>query len=126
MAFERDGYKGNTNLRGIHEEIPMTEEQVIEYAKCASSIEYFLRNYAKIISLDDGIVKFDPYPYQLRITKALKTNRKILVKLFRQSGKCHCSDTKYTIRNKHTGEIMEITAEDFHKMQNEKRNLHQT
>lgn len=83
----RPGYNGNPFLKQIGEQIEFTDEQMIEYARCAVSVEYFLENYANIISLDDGIVKFKPFPYQKRILKALKNNRKVLVKLFRQSGK---------------------------------------
>lgn len=81
------GYNGNPFLKQIGEQIEFTHEQKSEYAKCAVSVEYFLENYANIISLDDGIVKFKPFAYQKRILKALKNNRKVLVKLFRQSGK---------------------------------------
>lgn len=87
MTNFKSGYNGNPFLKQVGEEIEFTPEQMSEYAKCATSVEYFLENYANIISLDDGIVKFKPFAYQKRILKALKNNRKVLVKLFRQSGK---------------------------------------
>ncbi|HET8686123.1 MAG TPA: terminase family protein, partial [Methanosarcina sp.] len=88
MAYNKKiGYNGNPYLKQAGEIIEFSMEQAQEYAKCANSIEYFLENYAKIVSLDDGIVNFKPFPYQKRILKALKKNRKVLVKLFRQSGK---------------------------------------
>lgn len=87
MAFETNGYNGNPNLKQIGEIIEYTPEQIQEYIKCSESVEYFLENYAKIVSLDDGIVPFKPFPYQKRILKSLATNRKLLVKLFRQAGK---------------------------------------
>lgn len=83
----RPGYNGNAFLKQIGEVIEFTPEQMVEYARCEESVEYFLENYANIISLDDGIVKFKPFAYQKRILKALEGNRKILVKLFRQAGK---------------------------------------
>jgi hypothetical protein len=38
----------------------------------------------------------------------------------RQQGKCHSGDTKYKIKNKKTGEILYVTAEEFHKMHMQK------
>lgn len=85
--MNKTGYNGNPFLKQVGEVVEYTPEQKEEYKKCARSVEYFLENYAKIISLDDGIVNFKPFEYQKRILKALKNNRKVLVKLFRQSGK---------------------------------------
>lgn len=87
MAFEREGFGGNPRLRKAGEEIPMTEEQIKEYAKCKVSVEYFLENYAKIISLDHGEVYFKPFKFQRKALRLFQKNRKVLVKLFRQAGK---------------------------------------
>jgi len=87
MTDFKSGYNGNANLKQVGEVIEFTPEQVAEYVKCESDVEYFLEKYAKIVSLDDGVVPFKPFPYQKRILKALAVNRKILVKLFRQGGK---------------------------------------
>lgn len=89
MAVQKKdtGYQGNAFLKKVGEVIEFTADQESEYAKCSESVEYFLENYAKIISLDDGIVKFKPFPYQKKILNAIQGNRKVLVKLFRQSGK---------------------------------------
>lgn len=65
----------------------MTEEQIREYAKCKTSVEYFLENYAKIISLDKGEVHFKPFKFQRKALRLIQKNRKVLVKLFRQAGK---------------------------------------
>ena len=64
-----------------------TSEQVREYVKCAQDPIYFIKNYAKIVSLDEGIVNFDPFPYQERMISAIHTNKNTLGKLFRQAGK---------------------------------------
>lgn len=87
MAFEKEGFGGNPRLRRAGEEIPMTEEQVKEYAKCKLSVEYFLENYAKIISLDHGEVFFKPFKFQRKALRIFQKNRRVLVRLFRQAGK---------------------------------------
>ena len=55
------GYLGNPNLKQIGEQIDFTQEQVVEYAKCAKDPIYFLENYAKIVVLGKGAVPFRPF-----------------------------------------------------------------
>jgi hypothetical protein len=57
-------YKANPLLKQRGVEIPYTKEQIKEVIKCSQDPEYFLYNYIKVISLDDGIVPFHPYPFQ--------------------------------------------------------------
>ena len=109
-------YLGNPSLKAANVVVEFTLDQAKEYAKCSVDPIYFIENYCKIVS-DDGEILFKMYPYQKRIVKAIHDNKKIVTKLPRQSGKCHYKDTNYTIRNNTTGEILEITAEEFHKMQ---------
>ena len=118
MADFNKGYNGNPFLKQVGEEIEFTPEQAQEYEKCYNSVEYFLENYAKIVSLDDGIVNFKPFEYQKRILNSLKDHRKVLVKLFRQSGKCVFSEAKYKVRDKKSGQILELTAKEFHDLTN--------
>lgn len=80
-------YNNNKNLKAAGVQVPFTQEQVHEYVKCAKDPLYFIRNYAKIVSLDDGIVPFIPFPYQERIIDAIHNNKNTLGKLFRQAGK---------------------------------------
>ena len=48
---------------------------------------YFVEKYAKIISLDKGLVPFELYPYQAKMFKQFDTNRFNVVLACRQSGK---------------------------------------
>lgn len=80
-------YNNNPHLKAAGVQLQFTEEQVSEYLKCAEDPLYFIENYAKVVSLDKGIVPFTPYPYQRRIIKSIHENRNTIVKLFRQSGK---------------------------------------
>ena len=48
---------------------------------------YFVENYVKVISLDDGMVPFVLYPYQKDMFKQFQENRFNVVLACRQSGK---------------------------------------
>ena len=80
-------YNKNLNLKAAGVPVPFTQDQVQEYVKCARDPLYFIRNYAKIVSLDHGIVSFIPFAYQERMIEAMHTNKNTLGKLFRQAGK---------------------------------------
>lgn len=80
-------YNNNKNLKAAGVPVPFTQDQVQEYVRCSRDPLYFIRNYAKIVSLDKGVVSFDPFPYQERMIQAIHTNKNTLGKLFRQAGK---------------------------------------
>lgn len=80
-------YNANKNLKAAGVQVPFTQEQVHEYVKCSRDPIYFIKNYAKIVSLDEGIVNFEPFPYQERMIDAIHKNKNTLGKLFRQAGK---------------------------------------
>lgn len=83
-------YNKNNNLKAAGVQIPFTPEQVQEYIKCSQDPIYFIENYAKVVSLDRGIVPFKLYPYQRRAIMAFHSNRKIIAKIGRQLGKSAC------------------------------------
>lgn len=80
-------YNANKNLKAAGVQVPFTQEEVQEYVKCARDPIYFIKNYAKIVSLDEGVVPFIPFPYQERMIQAIHENKNTLGKLFRQAGK---------------------------------------
>ncbi len=80
-------YKANPLLKQRGVEIAYTKEQIKEVIKCSQDPEYFLENYIKVISLDDGIVPFIPYPFQRELVDSFHNNRFTICKLPRQSGK---------------------------------------
>ena len=55
-------YNANQNLKAVGVPVEFTEEQVKEYIKCKRNPIYFIENYCKIVSLDDGVVDFKLYP----------------------------------------------------------------
>ena len=106
-------YNNNHNLKAAGVQLGFTDEQVAEYLKCAEDPLYFIENYAKVVSLDKGIVPFKPYDYQERIISSVHENRNTIVRLFRQSGKCQSHNTQIRLKNKKSGEILEISIGDF-------------
>ncbi len=87
MATLNDAYKANPLLKQRGVSIDFTREQVQEVIKCSQDPEYFLENYIKVISLDDGIVPFIPYPFQRKLIDSFHNHRFSICKLPRQSGK---------------------------------------
>ena len=84
---DKISYLGNANLKAAGVKVEFTEEQVTEYLKCAQDPIYFIKNYIRIVSLDEGLVPFELYPYQENMVGTIHNNRFVIAKLPRQSGK---------------------------------------
>ena len=82
-----DIYLGNPNLKRSNVAQDFTKEQVQEYIKCSRNPAYFIREYVQIVSLDEGLVPFDMYPFQEEMVNKFHENRFNIAKLPRQSGK---------------------------------------
>ena len=82
-----ESYLGNSNLKASGVEVPFTEEDVKEFKKCSEDPVYFIKNYVKIVSLDEGLVPFELYDFQEEIVEKVHNNRFVIAKLPRQSGK---------------------------------------
>jgi len=82
-----DAYLGNPNLKKVNTPQEFTKEQILEYQKCAEDPIYFMVNYIRIVSLDEGLVPFKMYDFQKHIVKTIHDNRFTICKLPRQSGK---------------------------------------
>ncbi len=82
-----DTYLGNINVKRDGVQHNFTEEEVKEYVKCRKDPVYFCKKYLKVISLDDGLVPFDLYPYQEKMFEHFNNNRFSIVLACRQSGK---------------------------------------
>ena len=85
--MSNDAYLGNPNLKKINTPVEFTEEQIVEYQKCAGDPLYFMEEYVKIVSLDEGLVPFKMYDFQKKIVNTIHNNRFTICKLPRQSGK---------------------------------------
>ena len=80
-------YLGNPNLKKANVAQNWTKEELVEYQKCMESPQYFIENYVKIISLDEGLVPFKMYDFQKEMVGTFHSNRFTICKLPRQSGK---------------------------------------
>jgi hypothetical protein len=81
------GYNGNILLKRANQDIEWTPELVAEWIKCSQDPLYFIRNYMKIITLDNGLQLFDLYPYQENMIKSFVEERNTVVTTARQAGK---------------------------------------
>ena len=82
-----DAYLGNPNLKKVNTPHEYTKDQIVEYQKCAEDPIYFMENYVRIVSLDEGLVPFKMYGFQKKIVQTIHDNRFTICKLPRQSGK---------------------------------------
>jgi len=82
-----DVYLGNPNLKKANIAQNFTPEEVQEYIRCSEDPVYFILNYIRIVSLDEGIIPFTMYDFQVDMVKSFHENRFNIAKLPRQSGK---------------------------------------
>ena len=80
-------YLGNPNLKKANVAQNWTKKELVEYQKCMDSPQYFIENYVKIVSLDEGLVPFKMYDFQKEMVGTFHNNRFTICKLPRQSGK---------------------------------------
>ena len=59
-----DIYLGNPNLKKANVAQEFTEENIREYIKCKGDPVYFAKSYIKIVTLDEGLMPFEPYHFQ--------------------------------------------------------------
>ena len=81
------GYLGNPNVKRDGVESEFSIDEIREYKKCMQDPGYFAKTYAKVISLDKGLVSFDLWPYQEDMFDHFHKNRFSIVLACRQSGK---------------------------------------
>jgi len=82
-----DVYLGNPNLKRANTAHEFTEEQVIEFLKCKEDPVYFAQKHVKIVTLDKGLMPFEPYDFQQKLIENFHGNRFNICKMPRQTGK---------------------------------------
>ena len=87
MLQNGNNYLGNPNLKRANVSVEWTEEQIDEYTQCMKDPLYFIENYIRIVSLDEGLVPFKMYDFQKEMVGTFHKNRFTICKLPRQSGK---------------------------------------
>jgi phage FluMu gp28-like protein len=63
-----------------------SEQQQVEFLKCAASFSYFCHKYVKIAHPKRGLLPFILYKYQKRVVKEYEQNRFNILSKFRQGG----------------------------------------
>jgi hypothetical protein len=80
-------YLGNPNLKAVGVVHSYTKHEAEEFAKCARDVEYFARNYIKIVNVDRGLMPFEMWDFQAKMLHTFADNRFSICKLPRQVGK---------------------------------------
>ncbi len=80
-------YLGNPNLKKANVQQTWTKDEVEEYTRCMKDPVYFIQQYIKIVSLDEGLIPFKLYDFQKEMVGTFHNNRFTICKLPRQSGK---------------------------------------
>jgi hypothetical protein len=99
---QSDAYLSNPNLKRANTAIEWTEEQIIEFLRCKEDPVYFAKNYIKIVSLDEGLIPFDLFPFQEKLVRRFHENRFNICKMPRQTGKSLALDTPIPTPNSWT------------------------
>jgi len=84
---QSDVYLGNPNLKKANVKVEFTQENIEEFIKCKDNPVYFAKNYIKIVSLDEGLVNFNLYPFQEKLINNFHNDRFNICKMPRQTGK---------------------------------------
>ena len=82
-----DVYLGNPLLKKANVQQEFTQEQILEFMACKADPVYFAKQHVKIVSLDEGLVPFQPYDFQERLINNFHENRFNICKMPRQTGK---------------------------------------
>jgi hypothetical protein len=83
----RDTYNGNILIKKAFVKSELTVQHILEAARCEADPIYFIENYCRIISLDEGIIPFRLFKYQKEMIKMYAENRFSLTLTARQMGK---------------------------------------
>ena len=82
-----DIYLGNPNLKRANTKIEFTQEQILEFMACKQDPVYFAQKHVKIVTLDEGLMPFEPYDFQQELINNFHDNRFNICKMPRQTGK---------------------------------------
>jgi len=92
-----------------------TQEMLIEYAKCIQDPQYFAEQYYKVVHQLEGAQIIKLRSYQKRILTNYLNEKLNILMASRQVGKCFFKNTVISLRNRKTGEIIDIDVYDFFK-----------
>jgi len=81
------GYLGNPRIKRAGVQMRFTQEQVLEYARCANDPIYFINKYYYTSTIDEGVKLIKLRPYQEQLVRMIHENRYVLSCMGRQLGK---------------------------------------
>lgn len=117
---KRQFVRGNEALPspGSQENVSREEfmRRMLELKRCKEDPIYFADHYYTIISLSGGEQIIRMYEKQKNLLNFLVDNDRVCLLASRQTGKSFSGESTIKVRNKKTGEIIEIAADDFYKM----------
>ena len=87
MSEQAEIYLGNPNLKKANVAYDFSPKDVKEFVRCSQDPVYFIREYIRIVSLDEGIIPFTMYDFQEDMVQRFHEHRFNIAKLPRQSGK---------------------------------------
>lgn len=112
-------YQDDKLVKRAYTKVPYNEAQVEELRKCMhpeTGPEYFISNYMYIQHPIRGREKLSLYDFQRDLIENYHKYRKSINLIARQCGKCVEKTTLLTVRNKITGEIQQLTFEEFERI----------
>ena len=80
-------YLGNPNLKKANVSQEFTQDQILEFMACRHDPVYFAKEHVKIVTLDHGLMPFEPYDFQEGLITNFHENRFNICKMPRQTGK---------------------------------------
>ena len=80
-------YLGNPLLKKSNVPINFSQPEVEEYLKCGEDPIHFIKNYVKIVTVDEGLCPFDLWDFQEDMVRKFIDNRFVICKMPRQTGK---------------------------------------
>jgi hypothetical protein len=80
-------YLGNPNLKKANVAQEFTQDQILEFMACRHDPVYFAKEHVKIVTLDHGLMPFEPYDFQEGLITNFHENRFNICKMPRQTGK---------------------------------------
>jgi hypothetical protein len=96
-----------------------TNEQLIEFQKCASDPIYFMKTYMKVMHPTRGAIPFILYDYQEEAINSFLSKKDVIMMCGRQQGKCLFPSTIINTGTKPTG-FKKFLLRIFFKKQYEK------
>lgn len=125
MSDNEDIELGSIKKPGVIEYISNEEyeHRIKQIAKAKRDICWWAENYFRIVSVDEGLITIKLYDRQRELLHHIVNNNKSIVLASRQVGKCVYSDEVVKLRNKTTGEIVEMPIGEFYEKMKAKREV---